>query len=89
MGQKPRVLLDPASMNPEQLASTPTKQYLLDEELQKSAMKTHLEIQQREDIRRDLAKRMKCVPPDLRSGKHVFYWQEDPNKQVRPRFRQT
>ena len=23
---------------------------------------------------------MKCVPPDLRAGEHVFYWQEDPCK---------
>ena len=43
-------------------------------------MKTHLEVQQREDIRRDLAERMKFVPPDLRAGEHVFYWQEDPSK---------
>ena len=43
-------------------------------------MKTHLEVQQREDIRRDLAERMKFVPPYLRVGEGVFYWQEDPNK---------
>ena len=43
-------------------------------------MKTHLEVQQREDIRRDLAERMKFVPPDLRAGDSVFYWQEDPSK---------
>ena len=35
MGRKPRDLLDPSSMNPEQLASTPTKQDLLNEEIQK------------------------------------------------------
>ena len=40
----------------------------------------HLEVQQREDIRRDLAERMKFVSPDLRAGEHVFYWQEDPSK---------
>ena len=44
------------------------------------AVKTHLEVQQREDIRRDLAERMKFVPPDLRTREHVFYWQEDPSK---------
>ena len=43
-------------------------------------MKTHLEVQQREDIRRDLAEIMKFVPPYLRVGEGVFYWQEDPNK---------
>ena len=80
MGRRPRDLLDPASRNPEQLTSTPTKQNLLNEEKQKLAMTTHLEVQQREDIRRDLAERMKLVPPDLRTGEHVFYWQEDPGK---------
>ena len=80
MGRRPRDLLDPASMNPEQLTSTPTKQDLLNEEIQKLSMWTHLEVQQREDIRRDLAEQMKFVPPDLRAGENVFYWQEDPSK---------
>ena len=43
-------------------------------------MKTHLEVQQRENIRRDLADRMKSVPPDLRVGESVFHRQEDPSK---------
>ena len=34
---------------------------------QELAMQTHLEVQQREDIRRDLAERMKFVLPDLRA----------------------
>ena len=71
--------MDPASMTPEQLTSTPTKQDLLNEEIQKLAMKTHLEVPKREDIRRDLAERMKIVPPDFRAGESVFYWQEEPN----------
>ena len=45
---RPRELLDPASMNPEQL--TP-HQDLPNEEIQKSAMGIHLEVQQREDFR--------------------------------------
>ena len=69
MGKGPRVLMDPASMNPEQLTSTPTKQDLVNEEIQKLAMKTHLEVQQREDIREDLAERMKFVPTNLRDGR--------------------
>ena len=43
-------------------------------------MKTLIEVQQREDIRRDLAEQMKFVPPDLRVGQNVFYWQENPSK---------
>ena len=57
MGRKRGDLLDPDSMNPEQLTSTPTKQDLLNEEIQKLAIQTHLEVQQREDIRRDLVER--------------------------------
>ena len=72
MGRRPRNLMDPASMNPEQLTSTLTKQDRLNEEIQKFAVKTHLEVQQRKDIRRDLAEKMKFVPPDLRVGEQVF-----------------
>ena len=39
-----------------------------------------LKYKKREDVRRDLAERKKFVPPDLRAGEHVFYWQEDPSK---------
>ena len=80
MGRRARDLLDPASTNPEQLTSTPSRQDLLNEEIPKLALKTHLEIQQREDIRRDLADRMKFVPPDLRVEEKVFYWKEDASK---------
>ena len=80
MEKRPRDLMDPASMNPEQLTYTPTKEDLLNEEIQKLTMKTHLEVPQREDIRRDLAERMKFVPPDLRVGESGFHWQEDPSK---------
>ena len=80
MGRRPRDLLDPASLNPEQLTPRPTKQDLLNEEIQKLAMRTHLEIQQREDIRRDHAERLKCVPPVLQAGENVFYWQKYASK---------
>ena len=46
IGRRPRDLLDPASMNPEQLTSTPIKQDFLNEEIQKLAMRTHFEVQQ-------------------------------------------
>ena len=72
--------MEPASMNPEQLTSTPTKQDLLNGEIQKLAMKTNLKVQQREDIRRDLAECMKVVPSDLRVGESVFYYKEGPSK---------
>ena len=50
----------------------PWIQNSLNEKIEKPAVQTHLEIQQREDIRRDLAERMKFVPPDLRVGERVF-----------------
>ena len=36
MGRRPRDLIDPASMNPDQVTSTPTKQDLLNEEIQET-----------------------------------------------------
>ena len=67
--------MDPASMNPEQRTSTPTKQDFLNDETQKLAMKTHLGNE--EIIHRDLAERIKFVLPDLRVGDLLFNWQED------------
>ena len=60
--------MDPATMNPEQLTATPTKQDLLNEDYQKLSMKTHWEVQQREDIRRDLAKEWYLFLP-------IFQWE--------------
>ena len=65
--------MDPASMNPEQVTSTPTKQDLLNEEIEQLAMKTHLEVQQRENVTEIFLKRMKFVPPYLRDGESVSY----------------
>ena len=47
---------------------------------EKMSSVTHLEVQQREDIRRDLAEGMKFLPPDLRVGENLFHWQEDQSK---------
>ena len=55
------------------------QQDLLIEEIKKLAVRIHLEVQQR-DIRRDLAERMKFVPPDLRAGENVSHCQEHPSK---------
>ena len=73
-------------MSPEQLTSTPTKQDILSEKIQKLAMKTHEEVQQREDIRRDLAEGMKFVPPDLGVEEQVFYSQESEQNSARTRI---
>jgi len=45
-GRKPRDMLYPANMNPQQLTAERTREDITNEELQKIAMKTHIEIQQ-------------------------------------------
>ena len=85
MGRRPRYLLDPASLNPDQLASTPTTQDLLNEEFEKLAMRTHFEVEQREDIRRDLAERTKFFLPNFEKEKMCCCWQEDPSKILQER----
>ena len=81
MGRRPRDLLDPASLRIQSsFHSRQPSRDLVNEEIQKLAMRTHLEVQQREDICRDLAERMKFIPPDFRAREIVFYWQDDPSK---------
>ena len=79
-GRRPKDLLDPTSMDPQQLTTEPNKEDRTNEELQRLAMKTHLEVQQREDIRRDLASHLKFVPPNLVPGDRVYFWQTDSSK---------
>ena len=79
-GRRPKDLLDPANMDPQQLTTEPTDEDKTNEELQRLAMKTHLEVQQREDIRRDLAANLRFVPPNLVQGDHVYFWQTDSSK---------
>ena len=67
-------------MDPQQLTTEPTDEDKTNEELQRLAMKTHLEVQQREDIRRDLASNLRFVPPNLVQGDHVYFWQTDSSK---------
>ena len=73
-------MLDLANMDPQQLTNPPKAADQDNEELQRLAMKTHLEVQQREDIRRDLVDKMRFVPPNLTIGEKVYYWQEDSSK---------
>ena len=67
-------------MNPEQMTTDRTKEDRMDLELQRIAMRTHIEVQQREDIRRDLAANLKFIPAELIPGEKVYYWSEDPSK---------
>ena len=67
-------------MNPQQLTTNKSNQDSTNQELQRIAMRTHLEIQQRDDIRRDLAASLKFIPADLIPGEEVYYWQDDPSK---------
>ena len=62
MGRRQEISWTQASMNPEQLTSISTKQNLLNKEIQKLAMKTHLEVRQREDIELEPASRERVVP---------------------------
>ena len=80
-GKEARDLMNPASMNPEQLTSISTKQNFLNREIQKLAMKTHLEIRQREAIRRDFTEQKSLYL-------QIFGWEKVcfTGKKIRARF---
>ena len=72
MGRRPIDLTDPAFMNPEQ-ANLHINQTRSLERGNSKADYANLEIQQRGNFRRDLAERMRFVPPDLRVGEKVLF----------------
>ena len=53
------------------------------------ALRTHLEVQQREDTRRDLAERMKFVPPDLRLGENLLLARRPEQNSARTKIRKV
>ena len=71
MGRRPRDLMDPASMNPEQLTSTPTKQDFLNEEIQKVGDE---DTSRGPTTRRHsrFLERMKFVPPIFKCENKCF-----------------
>ena len=80
MGRRPKDLMDPASMNPEQLISTPTKQDLLNEESQKVGYEdTSRGPTTRRHSPRFLRKNEVCASRSL-SGRTSVCWQGDPSQ---------
>ena len=78
-GRRPRDLLDVSTMDPQQLTTNRTEVDKTNEEIQKLAMKIHLEVIQQEDLRRDLAASLRFVDGPFFPGDRVYFWQDDPS----------
>ena len=73
-GRLPPPLLDWETANPEQLTCNPLEADRLDTALKKLAAKAHLEAKQSEDLRHDLALRIKSSDGSFVAGQRVFFW---------------
>ena len=81
MRRRPKDLMDLASMNPEQLTSTPTKQDLLNEEIQKLAMKRSRGLTTRRHSPRPCRMNEVCSSRSSSGRKSVFI-----GKMIRAKF---
>ena len=79
-GRRPPPLLDVETANPEQLTLDPSPEDMRDKQLQKLALRAHLEARQQEDLMRDLAKRVQPSEGIYSQGERCFFWVKDPNK---------
>jgi hypothetical protein len=79
-GRKPPDLLDVENMNPEQLSAIPLPEDRTKSELRTLALKSHLEARQAEDLRLDLANRLRPSDGPFIAGERVFVWDKDPSK---------
>ena len=79
-GRRPPDVLDLESMMPKQLATEPTASQQSDDTVRKLATMAHLEARQREDIRSDLAQRLRSSDGPFSPGQGVWYWDRDASK---------
>jgi hypothetical protein len=76
-GRLPPPLLDLEQANPEQLTCDPLAEDQLNTTLKRLAMKAHLEAKQSDDLRHDLALRIRSSEGPFRPGERVFFWHKD------------
>ncbi len=67
-------------MLPQQLATAPPETARLDNYVRQLAKQAHLAARQREDLRRDLAARLKLSDGPFEPGMGVWYWDGDAPK---------
>ena len=79
-GRRPPDVIDLENMMPKQLASEPSLDQQCDNQLRELAQKAHLEARQREDLRRDLAQRLRSSDGPFTAGEGVWYWDRDASK---------
>ena len=79
-GRRPRDVVSIENSTPSQLTAEFSPSELTDRQLQKLAMKSYLEVRQRDDVRRDLAQNLLPSQGPFQAGDRVYDWQVDPNK---------
>ena len=79
-GRRPKGIVTVENSNPEQLTSKASPAEINNARLQKLAMKTYIEVRQRDDLRKDLASRLMPSDGPFNTGDKAFYWQVDPSK---------
>ena len=63
--------------SPTQLSEPEDPDQLRDVVIQRLAIKAHLEAQQMQDLRKDLARRLRPSEGPFKAGDKVFYWDQD------------
>eukprot|EP00971_Amphidinium_carterae_P080839 1599189-Amphidinium_carterae.1 len=79
-GRRPPDQLDLELLTPEQLSTTPLRVDETIAHLRRLSIKSHLEVRQNQDNKRDLARRLQPSDGPLESGERVFVWIQDSSK---------
>src|SRR4051812_9960111 len=79
-GRTPPPLFDLETANPEQITNDPLVPDQLTEHMKVLAIKANLEAKQSDDLRRDMAARIKPSEGPYKLGDKVFYWAKDHSK---------
>ena len=76
-GRRPPDIIMTENASPTQLSEPEDPDQLRDVVIQRLAIKAHLEAQQMQDLRKDLARRLRPSEGPFKAGDKVFYWDQD------------
>ena len=79
-GRRPPDLIMIENSDPAQLTGNMSTEDLKQEVLQRLAIKAHIEAQQLQDLRKDIASRLRPSEGPFSPGEKIFYWDQDHSK---------
>ena len=79
-GRRPLPLTDVETLDPAALSEDPLTDDLTNMQIQRLAIRAHMEAKQLQDLRRDIARNLRPIDGPYSPGDKIFFWEKDHSK---------